>query len=65
MFLYRKSVGRFVGGRAEAVLEDQREDSELQFATGEIDSDEAISQATSMNGVAEARKRKPKIRQRP
>jgi hypothetical protein len=63
MLLYRKSVGRFINS-PEAVLEDQVDDSDLQFATGEIDSDEAIGQATSMNGVAEAKKRKPKVRQR-
>ncbi|KAF2416437.1 hypothetical protein EJ08DRAFT_690916 [Tothia fuscella] len=59
--LYRKSVGRFVGG-PEAVTEDQDEFNDLTFANGEIDSDEAITQATSLNANAEEKNRKPRVR---
>lgn len=57
MWLYNKSVGRFIGSK-EAVLDDQ-EDAEFESLE-----DEAIMGATSLNANEETQKRKPRVRQR-
>ncbi|QDS67569.1 hypothetical protein FKW77_003418 [Venturia effusa] len=57
MWAYHKTLGRFLGPR-EAVLADQED---KQSNTPD---DAALDEATSMNGVEEKQKRKPKVRQR-
>lgn len=58
MWIYKKTVGRAMGKTPDIVLpetEEQDEGSE----------DAALKSATAVNQNGEARKRKPKVRERP
>jgi hypothetical protein len=61
LFFYNKSIGRFIGSKHEAVLDDQEGDS--LFANGHDAEEDAINEATALNANGEAKRRKPKIRQ--
>jgi hypothetical protein len=52
------------GNKYEAVLADQEDDSNMLYANGHDMEEDAINEATSMNANQEAKRRKPKIRQR-
>jgi hypothetical protein len=56
MWAYRNTLGRVLGPK-QAVLADQED-------TEETLEEAALNEATSLNGVEESQRRKPKVRQR-
>lgn len=58
VWVYKKAVGRFMGQSPEAVLPEEEEQ-------GVNDEDAALKSAVAINPNGEARKRKPRVRERP
>ncbi len=58
MWIYKKTVGRAMGQSPEIVLPEEEEKDETT-------EDAAIKSATAVNQNGEARKRKPRVRERP